>query len=71
MFSIVNAGTNYCALCPPDPGLMASGGNCWISDSQKTQVAMLLQAKALGLQIWGRVNGISTDCTMYQLQLSD
>jgi hypothetical protein len=66
-FQLTNGSTNSCSPCPGDPAGMASGGYCWISPSQTTQLAILLSAKMAGLTVSGRVNGITSDCTVYQL----
>ena len=71
LFALVNGSVNYCQPCPSDPSGMASGGYCWIAEAQKTQVAMLLAAQAQGVMLLGRVNALSSDCTMYQTQMAN
>jgi hypothetical protein len=66
-----NAGINVCAACPPDPGHLSAGGFCWVADSDATKITMLLNAKDRGSRVSGRVESLTSDCTMYQLQLPD
>lgn len=70
LFQLESSGTNSCSKCPTDPAGLGAGGYCWISTSVSAQIAMLLQAYAEGLAVGGRVNGISSDCTVYQMTIS-
>src|SRR5690242_16412933 len=75
MFAVVSSGpgpaANLCAPCPADPSNLASGGFCWISVTETTAIQMLLLARTNNKYINGRVVSLTTDCTMYQLQILD
>lgn len=71
IFKITNGSTNSCAPCPADPGGMQVGHFCWIPETQTAQAALLLSAHAQGRRIAGRVVGITSNCTMYQMTLED
>jgi hypothetical protein len=71
MFQLVSGGVNACGPCPGDPGHFTGGGFCWIAQTQTVQIAAFLEAKALCLVLSGRVNGLTTDCTVYQMSVSD
>lgn len=71
MFQLKSGSTNHCAPCPADPAQFNSGAYCWIAQTQRTQLAILLSAKATGLTVSGRVTGISSDCTLYQMTVAD
>jgi len=71
MFKVVGAnGVNKCEQCPVDPGKMGVG-RCWVNENEKSQVSMLLTAKVTNKEIRGRVYSFSTNCTLYQMTLSD
>src|SRR5947208_7184380 len=71
MFQLKGGASNSCSPCPYDPGHFAGGTYCWIAQTQNVQIAMLLQAKAQGLMVSGRVNAIASDCTVYQMTVAD
>lgn len=71
LFQLTSSGVNSCAPCPADPAGLGSGAYCWISTSLSAQIAMLLEAQAEGLAVGGRVNGISSDCTVYQMTVQN
>jgi len=71
MFQLISGTTNSCAPCPGDPGAYAPGSFCWIPTSNAAQMSVLLVAKAEGLAVSGRVTGITTDCTVYQMTVAD
>lgn len=70
-FKVVGDGeVNYCSACPTDPGLQGSQ-KCWIPDAQKSELAVLLLAKAQSKGIVGRVYAFATDCTVYEMTMQD
>ena len=69
LFQLVANGSNSCANCPADPAGMGGGGYCWISTTQSSRIAMVLEAQAAGLLVGGRVNAMASDCTVYQMTL--
>lgn len=72
MFKVVSdSGVNGCAPCPGDPAAYAAGGNCWIADTETARLAIVYMARAQGEQILGRVADLATNCSMYQLTLTD
>lgn len=71
IFQITKNGVNSCQPCPGDPGQATGANYCWISETRTAQIAMLLMARAQGLEVRGRVNGITTDCTIYQMTIQD
>lgn len=71
MFQIVSNGVNSCAPCPPDPGGLSGGSYCWVAASLSTEIAMMLTATTQKLEILGRVNGLTSDCTLYELTVAN
>lgn len=71
IFQITKNGANSCQPCPGDPGLATGANYCWISETKTAQIAMLLMARAQGLEVRGRVTGITTDCAIYQMTIQD
>ncbi|RZI84077.1 MAG: hypothetical protein EOP38_10380 [Rubrivivax sp.] len=70
-FQVIGSdGSNRCLACPVDPGAQGAQ-KCWIADSQKTQVAMLLMAYAQDKKIFGRVPAFASDCTVYEISVQD
>lgn len=63
-------GSNYCSACPTDPSAMGAQ-RCWIAESQKTEVSMILLASAQNKKISGRVVAFASDCGVYQLSIQD
>lgn len=70
LFELNNNGTNSCAPCPTDPSGFGSK-KCWVSEDKKVQVSMILAAHAQGKKLEGRVNGLTTNCEIYQMTIID
>ncbi len=71
VFQVQANGTNSCAPCPIDPVGLYAGGYCWISATVKGEVSLLVTADVHHIMLSGRVESLSSDCTMYQMALQN
>ena len=71
VFQLQDNGSNSCAPCPRDPVGLYAGGYCWISATAKGEVALLVAAEVHHLIVSGRVESLSSDCTVYQMSLQN
>ncbi|MFC1747386.1 hypothetical protein ACFL2V_01120 [Pseudomonadota bacterium] len=72
MFKVTDPATdvNACAACPIGPGGY-NAGHCWISDTKKAQLSLLLMAKAMGNQVKGRADNLTSACEVNELSVLD
>ena len=70
LFEINSGSGNSCSACSADPANFSSGGFCWVPDTNKTLVSMLLSAQAQQSNVRARVKSWS-QCEVYQLEISD
>ncbi len=63
-------GKNYCDDCEGDPGGFGTKV-CWIEETKKAQISILLFAIARGKKIYGRVSNSVTSCKVYQMTIQN